>query len=208
MCRKMNYKEIFNEINYHLLNDQNPSEYLNKLSYNKCFKEYPFNILLAQKHTKQWLKYHPEGVVWNHTLLVVDKAAELKFKSKDAQVFMWAAFLHDIGKPDTTKEHEGKITSYNHEMIGEKLAEEFLFKMGCNEQFIKKVKSLIRWHMQILFVVKNSKFADIKEMMKQTDINEIALLGFCDRMGRLNADYDDEKQNITAFLNKVNTIKQ
>ncbi len=204
----MNYKEIFNEINYHLLNDLHPSEYLNKLSWNEYFKEYPFNILLAQKHTKQWLKYHPEGVVWNHTLLVVDKAAELKHKSKDPKVFLWAALLHDIGKPETTKEYKGKITSYNHEKIGEKLAEEFLLILGCGKEFIKKVKSLIRWHMQILFVVKNSQFANIKEMIEQTDINEVALLGFCDRMGRLNADYNDEKQNINIFLNKVNAIKQ
>lgn len=208
MCRKMNYKEIFYEINYHLLNDAHPSEYLDKLSLSVYFEQYPFSILLAQKHTKQWLKYHPEGVVWNHTMLVVDKAAELKFKSKDPEVFMWASLLHDIGKPDTTKEHKAKITSYNHEKVGEKLAEEFLFKMGCGEEFIKKVKSLIRWHMQILFVVKNSQFADIKEMIKQTDINEVALLGFCDRMGRLNADYDDEKQNINIFLKKVNAIIQ
>lgn len=204
----MNNKELFNEINYHLLNDAHPSEYLDKISRSEYFEQYPFNILLAQKHTKQWFKYHPEGVVWNHTMLVVDKAAELKFKSKDSEVFMWASLLHDIGKPDTTKEHKGKITSYNHEKIGKKLAEEFLLTLGCGEEFIKKVKSLIRWHMQILFVVKNSQFADIKEMIKQTDINEIALLGFCDRMGRLNADYDDEKQNINIFLNKVNAIIQ
>ncbi|NMC56119.1 MAG: HDIG domain-containing protein [Eubacteriaceae bacterium] len=204
----MDYKYLFNEINFHLLNDPHPSKYLDILSNNGIFKEYPFNILLAQKQTKQWLKYHPEGVVWNHTLLVIDKAAEVKNESKDPQVFMWAALLHDIGKPDTTKEFNGKITSYNHEKIGEKLAEEFLLKMECDAEFIKKVKSLIRWHMQILFVIKNPKFANINEMTKQTDLNEIALLGFCDRMGRLNADLDDEKRNIAAFINKVTLMKQ
>lgn len=203
----MNYQEIFNDINNHLLNDKNPSDYLNEFSQSECFEQYPFNILLAQKYTKQSLKYHPEGVVWNHTLLVVDKAAELKHKSKYPQVFMWAALLHDIGKPDTTREQKGRITSYNHEKIGERLAEEFLLKLDCSKEFIKKVKSLIRWHMQILFVVKNSKFANIEEMIKNTDINEVALLGFCDRMGRLNANYDTEKKNIDEFINKAEKIK-
>lgn len=65
-------------------------------------------MLHRLKGTEQSLLHHPEGDVWNHTLLVVDEAANVKNKSTDAAVFMWAALLHDIGKPDTTTK-PGKV---------------------------------------------------------------------------------------------------
>ena len=46
--------------------------------------------------------HHPEGNVWNHTMLVIDKAAERKYKSKDPRIH-WAALFHDIGKTPATK---------------------------------------------------------------------------------------------------------
>jgi hypothetical protein len=56
--------------------------------------------------------------------------------------------------------------------------------------------------MQILHVVKDMPFADIKSMKEETDIREVALLGFCDRMGRTNVDTIKEKNNIIMFLEK------
>jgi len=204
----MTKNELFYQIDYHLQNDIKPSINIDELSKTLRFREYPFSILLKQKQTKQWKKYHPEGNVWNHTLLVIDQAAKIKNKSKNPRVFMWAAFLHDIGKPETTVEAKNKITAYNHEKIGEKLAEEFLTEFDCDEDFINQVKSLIRWHMQILFVTKSSKFADISHMLKQTDAEEVALLGYCDRMGRTNANIAAEQQNIQLFMDKVRLFNQ
>jgi hypothetical protein len=40
-------------------------------------------------------------------------------------------------------------------------------------------------------------------MKDHVDINEIALLGYCDRMGRLNADSSKEEKNIKEFIRKV-----
>jgi hypothetical protein len=59
--------------------------------------------------------------------------------------------------------------------------------------------------MQILFVDKNLPFADIKTMKRQTDIWEIALLGLCDRLGRLGANRILEEENIKMFLKKCKT---
>ena len=60
--------------------------------------------------------------------------------------------------------------------------------------------------MQILHVVKDMAFADIKSMREDTDIDEIALLGFCDRMGRTNVDIAKEKNNIKIFLEKCSKM--
>lgn len=192
------------ELNNHILLDEKPSIFLNSVLNTKIFKEYPFNMLGKLKETEQSPIHHPEGNVWNHTMLVVDQAAEQKNKSKDKKVFMWAALLHDIGKAETTKNKNGKITAYNHESVGADLCVKFLKEFTPDDIFIKKVKGLVRWHMQILHVVKDMPFADIKSMEEETDINEVALLGFCDRMGRTNVDTEKEMLNIKIFLEKCN----
>lgn len=193
---------LLNEINNNLLIEEQPSVFLNQVVNTKIFKEHPFNMLYKLKETEQSPIHHPEGNVWNHTLLVVDEAAKQRDKSKNKKVFMWAALLHDIGKAETTKNKKGKITAYNHESVGADLCVKFLQEFTTDDKFIKKVTSLVRWHMQILHVVKDMPFADIRAMSQETDINEVALLGFCDRMGRTNADIVKEKGNIKIFLEK------
>jgi putative nucleotidyltransferase with HDIG domain len=85
-------------------------------------------------------------------MLVVDQAAGLKQYSTDSRVFMWAALLHDIGKPLVTKRHRGKITAYNHDREGAELTRRFLRPLTEEEDFIERVAWLVRYHMQILYV--------------------------------------------------------
>ncbi len=193
---------LLNEINNHILLDEKPSIFLNSIVGTKIFKEHPFYILYKLKETEQSPIHHPEGNVWNHTMLVVDWAANLKNKSKDEKTFMWAALLHDIGKAETTKNKKGKITAYDHESVGADMCVKFLQEFTTDDKFINKVVGLVRWHMQILHVVKDMPFANIKSMKDETDINEVALLGFCDRMGRTKVDSEKEKNNIKIFLEK------
>ena len=192
------------EINNHILLDEQPSIYLNTIVNTKMFKEHPFHMLYKLKETEQSPIHHPEGNVWNHTMLVLDWAAKLKNKSQNEKIFMWAALLHDIGKAETTKNKKGKITAYNHETVGADLCVKFLQEFTTDKNFIKEVKNIVRWHMQILHVVKDMPFANIKAMKEETDINEVALLGFCDRMGRTNVDQAKEENNIKIFLQKCN----
>ncbi len=197
-------QNIFSEIETHLLEDQKPSSYFNELSLTALFEEYPFNMLNKLKKTEQSPKHHPEGNVWNHTMLVVDEAAKVKNKSSNQRAFMWAALLHDIGKPDTTRIRKGRITSYDHDKVGTELSRKFLKEITDDAVFIEAVAELIRWHMQILFVVNNLPFADVKTMKSKIDIKEVALLGLCDRLGRTNANRDVEEENIKKFIEKCN----
>ncbi|WP_313339730.1 HDIG domain-containing metalloprotein [Sedimentibacter sp.] len=214
--KKINYnlldddnKEIFlYEINNHLLMGEKPSEFFENIVDVPLMQKHPFHMLYNLTKAEQSPVHHPEGNVWNHTMLVIDNAAKEKHKSKNQKVFMWAALLHDIGKPDTTKIRKGKITSYDHERVGAVLAHEFLSEFITDELFIKNVTALIRWHMQILHVVKVMPFADIKAMKKETDIHEVALLGYCDRMGRKDPDADKEKQNIDMFIKKCREFEE
>ncbi|WP_455717927.1 HD domain-containing protein [Anaerosporobacter sp.] len=190
---------LFNEITKHLLEDEKPSLYLNGLLQDSRFSQYPFKMLYDLKGTKQSPEHHPEGDAWNHTLLVVDTAAKLKELSKNPLIFMWAALLHDIGKPRTTKIRKGKITSYDHDKVGEKLAIEFLESLVDDHEFIDEVTNLVRYHMHILFVIRNLPYADRKGLLKKTDVREVALLGYCDRMGRTNQDKRQVRKDIEQF---------
>lgn len=196
-------QDLFKEINKHLLEDEESSRYLSKIAEEPGFFEHPFSMLAHLKETPQSPKHHPEGNVWNHTMMVTDAAAQLKKGSSNEQVFMWAALLHDIGKPGTTKTRNGKITAYNHEKMGAVLARQFLSGLDCDGGFTDEVVTLVRWHMQILYVNNSLPFADIKAMKSEANIEDVALLGLCDRLGRGGADKGEEEGNIKIFLQKV-----
>ncbi len=199
--------ELYEEIKHHLLHDMRPSEYLHSIYEMPLLRKYPFIMLYNLKKTEQSPEHHPEGNVWNHTLLVVDEAAERKAESKNADVLMMAALLHDIGKPVTTRLRKGKYTAYGHDKEGAKLCRDFLKCFTADQAYMKEVTGLVRYHMQILFVVKDSPFADVQGMKENTDLNEIALLGLCDRLGRTISKKVEEKEieNINIFLQKCNS---
>ncbi len=43
---------------------------------------------------------------------------------------------------------------------------------------------LVKYHMHILYVTEKLPFGDASKMKQETDVNEVALLGLCDRIGR------------------------
>ena len=192
----------FEEITVHLLQDDRPSAYCARISEEPFFQESPFDMLYRLKGTRQSPQHHPEGDVFVHTMLVVDQAARRREDSREPKAFMWAALLHDIGKPSTTRNRKGKITSYDHDKAGAELAETFLSKLTDDTLFIQKVVRLVRWHMQILFVVNRLSFADLEGMLAETDVRELGLLGLCDRLGRKGADRVREEENIRVFLQR------
>ncbi|MDF2891207.1 MAG: metal dependent phosphohydrolase [Clostridia bacterium] len=199
-------KQIFEEFDKHLMEDDMPSKYFEAmLKQGLFYKVYPFTMLGDLIKTPQSLQHHPEGNVWNHTMMVVDRAAKHRMESCSPRNFMWAALLHDLGKPDTTKTRKGKVTSYDHDKLGEKLAVKFLTPLTEDKVFINAVAKMVRWHMQTLFVVKDMAFADVKTMLQQVKLEEIALLSLCDRLGRGKMTQEKEaheRANIEQFIQK------
>ncbi len=205
-------RQIFEEFDKHLMEDEKPSIYFNEMLrngiyYNVC----PFDMLRDLVKTAQPIQHHPEGNVWNHTMLVVDRAAEHRIKSKSPRIFMWSALLHDIGKPSTTRVRNGKVTSYAHDKIGEKLTIKFLNQLTEDKEFINSVAKMVRWHMQTLFVVKDMSFVDLDTMLEQVALEEIALLSLSDRLGRGRMTPEKEayeRENIEKFIQKSKRNKQ
>ncbi|MPN32291.1 hypothetical protein SDC9_179769 [bioreactor metagenome] len=141
-----------------------------------------------------------------HTQAVADyteRIAEMEGCS-ERRIFLLktAALLHDIGKPETTRERRGKITSYDHDKAGMRLAREFLSALTDDYTLIERVGRLVRYHMQPFFVVKGLPFAEVGAMKRETDVREVALLGYGDRMGRTNSSSQAECACTREFLQK------
>lgn len=202
----MKNSEIYINFEKHLMNDENPSHYFNQFFQDKTISaSYPLSMLHDLKNIKQSPKYHPEGNVWNHTMLVIDNAATRKDQSRQPKALMWAALLHDLGKVPATKIRKGRITAYNHDKLGEKMAVDFLTALNAPQEMIHQVSKLVRWHMQILFVVKDLPFADITTMLNDVNLDDIALLSLCDRLGRgdiAEKNIQTEQQNVKLFVKK------
>lgn len=199
----MNNKIIFNEISEHLMNDDRPSIYLNKIIKDKNYNIEPINKVCRLQNIDQNPKFHPEGNVLNHVFMVVDRASKLKDKSSNPLAFMWAALLHDIGKLTTTRVRKGRITSYDHDTEGEHISKEMLDKLTDDIEFKYIVSKLVKYHMQPLFFDKNLPFFRGEDMLNEIDYKEVALLSTCDRLGRGNMNEEDEE----AELKKIEKFK-
>jgi uncharacterized domain HDIG len=207
----MNEKEIFLNIEERLISDDKPSIYLENALKNHNLDNYPFSMISDLRDVDQNPKFHPEGNVFIHTMMVIDQGAVNRERSRDKRVFMWALLLHDIGKKPTTKLRKGRLTSYNHDSVGAEMAREFLTYFNMEENFIDEVRGLVRWHMQSLFVTKDMKFQNIGDMLRDVDINEIFLVSLSDRLGRGDLDHieiNKTKEEVRKFKEKITDFKR
>lgn len=200
-------QEVFEAMTSHLLYDDKPSEYITALSADHRYGTFPLTMLWKLKSIEQSKKYHPEGSVWNHTMLVLDEAAKVRSEVKNQNAFMWSALLHDIGKADTTKIRHGKITSYDHDTAGEKLCIDFLAYFTKDMEFINETAALVRYHMHMLYINKKLPYADNSGLLRRVDAETIALLCRCDRLGRQGVDTAAEETEYLQFLEKLRKMK-
>jgi len=202
----MKDKELFLDIEQHLLNDDKPSVYLRESLKAHNIDKYPFSMIKELEEVDQNPKFHPEGNVFIHTMMVIDEGAKVRERSLNKREFMWALLLHDIGKKPTTKIRKGKLTSYNHDIAGADMTRAFLTYFGEEESFINEVTALVRWHMQSLFVTKNLKYQNVDAMLEEVAINDIVLVSLSDRLGRGKLKVDEIKETkaqINIFKEKI-----
>lgn len=107
-----------------------------------------FPELMALIGVPQNPKYHAEGDVWNHTMLVLEEAAKLRHRAANPLWFMLTALVHDFGKAVCTEEKNGVIHAYQHETLGLPLAEAFLRRITAETKCIAYVLNLTALHMK------------------------------------------------------------
>lgn len=90
----------------------------------------------------QPLKYHPEGDVFNHTMIVLDKVAT---KTKDTYV-RFSALVHDLGKARTPA---GILPQHiGHEILGVELVENLSNRLKLPNKWKKAAKEVSKYHMK------------------------------------------------------------
>lgn len=104
--------------------------------------------------------WHPEGDVFEHTMQALDAAAELaRVKNLDKQgalTLIISAVCHDLGKVTTTRMHEGRLISWNHEIEGVEPTKQLLNRLTAVESIKKAVVKLVRYHMTPGGLIKNN----------------------------------------------------
>ena len=94
-------------------------------------------------------EWHPEGDVWDHTLLTVDAAAGLRTGQREDDLqLMFAALCHDLGKADTTEFRDGRWHSYRHDVAGMELTRGLLERLGAPGRLRQSVELLVHRHLQ------------------------------------------------------------
>lgn len=159
-----------------------------------------FPELLACAGVPQSPVHHPEGDVFEHTMLVVDCAAELRPRAQNPLGFMLSALLHDLGKVVATQTRpDGRITAYGHEVQGLPLCEMQLRRLTGDEALIAYVKNMMWLHMRPNILAKcRSKKAKTRMLFDLSACPEdLILLARADASGKLDVPYDDANE---AFL--------
>lgn len=106
-----------------------------------------FTPLDQMESTPQNPISHPEGSVWNHTLMALDTmASQREGEWRHDMVLMLAILLHDIGKPATTTLINQEIKAPKHATIGVEIALRWLEKITEDKALIESILPLIRYH--------------------------------------------------------------
>lgn len=112
-------ERVWGEMEKLLLLAPEPSKGLNWLLRLGAIKQL-FPEIASLNNVPQEPEWHPEGDVFVHTGLVIDRARELIEDLPYAKqvTVMLAALAHDFGKPQTTEFIEGRWRSRGHEEAG------------------------------------------------------------------------------------------
>lgn len=184
--KNLSKERVFEEMKKALIKSEKPSIFFNYL-YEMNQLDYFFKEIKDLKSIPQSKIHHPEGDVWNHTLLVLDECSKLKFNSSNPVAFMLSGLCHDLGKINCTKiEESGKITSIGHDVIGVKLANNMLSRLTTEKNLIKYITNMTELHMRPNMLAKNnSSFKASRKMyLKSVNPNDLILLAKADHLGR------------------------
>ncbi len=96
----------------------------------------------AMKRQEQPPEFHPEGTVWEHTLLMLDAMA---IRTPEISL---AVLLHDIGKPPTATFDGNRLRFNRHADVGAGIAESVLRRLRFSNDVVAAVVAAVRNHMK------------------------------------------------------------
>lgn len=189
---------------YNILMVEKPSEYFLRLTDMKLKKEFPYLAVL--KDVEQDLRHHPEGSVFNHTMMVIDVAAKIRKDAECPFEFMLTALLHDIGKVHTRSvDSDGGVHFYRHDETGCNMVDKLYF---INEPSIKLyVKNMIYNHMRCnSFIRTPPTDKAFKRLFRKAYCpNDLILLAKADHLGRAGRENETYDKELEYLMGKLET---
>ena len=164
-----------------------------------------FPELEALIGVEQNKKYHTEGDVWVHTMMVLDEAAKLREYASNPLGFMLSALTHDFGKAVCTEVIDGEIHAYEHEIKGLPLIKSFMTRLTNEVDLRKYVLNMAELHMKpnVLASVNASIKSSNKLFDASIDPKGLICLAIADGLGKTSPreyvshnDYFRERFNI------------
>src|SRR5258706_4467305 len=147
--------------------------------------------IAAMKGVQQPPQYHPEGDVFVHTLLLLEKLPAAVSKT-----LAWGALLHDVGKPPTFRVAPDRIRFDGHVEVGVKMAAEILRRLRFSNHETDQILALVDNHMRF-GALQRMKQSTLKKFLRLPAFEEHLELHRIDCLsshGQLDAyEYTQEK---------------
>ena len=125
--------------------------------------------IAAMKGVEQPPEFHPEGDVWIHTLLMLEKLAK-----GASPTLAWGVLLHDVGKPPTFQSaaETGDRIRFNHHVdVGVRIAEAICRRLRFSNEEIEQIAALVANHMRF-GAVEAMKKATLKRFVRLAQFDE------------------------------------
>jgi len=139
----------------------------------------------AMKGVAQPPQFHPEGDVFVHTLLLLDKLPQ-----PCPLTLAWGALLHDVGKPATFRVAPDRIRFDGHVDVGVKIAEQICRRLRFSKDDTGQILALIDNHM---------RFAHVQRMNESTFKRFVRMPRFDEHLQLHRMDCQSSHGDLTSY---------
>ncbi len=137
------------------------------------------------KGVEQPPQFHPEGDVFVHTLLLLEKLPH-----PCPPTLAWGALLHDVGKPATFRVAPDRIRFDGHVDVGVKMAEEICRRLRFSNDDTGQILALVDNHM---------RFAHVQRMSESTFKKFVRMPRFDEHMELHRIDCQASHGNLASY---------
>ena len=141
--------------------------------------------IAAMKGVEQPPEFHPEGDVFVHTLLLLEKLP------RPCPVpLAWGALLHDVGKPPTFRRAPDRIRFDEHAEVGTRMAEAICRRLRFSGAQTERILALVANHM---------RFGDVERMKPSTFKKFIRLPDFDQHLELHRLDCESSHRSLRLY---------
>jgi len=139
----------------------------------------------AMKGVEQPPEFHPEGDVFVHTLLLLEKLPH-----PCSTTLAWGCLLHDVGKPPTFRVAPDRIRFDGHVEVGVRMAAEICRRLRFSNDDTEQILALIDHHM---------RFGQVMQMKESTLKKFLRLPGFEEHLELHRSDCLSSHGELSAY---------